>query len=131
LSSIIKRDFFPNLPRLAATNAYLSALESQDSIALSSSLRELSSLSERTPRSRRVGDEERELGGTPYVSRTPFGGAGLETPVDDARRGWEDGSRVEGQDSIAKRRRIDTDKGLDVGALDSSHHHRHTIFAPD
>jgi hypothetical protein len=86
-------------------------------------------LSDRTPRSRRVGDEERELGGTPYVSRTPFGGAGLETPVDDARRGREDGSRVEGQESIAKKRRIDTDKGLDVGALT---HHRHTILcAPD
>jgi len=113
LSSIIKRDFFPNLPRLAATNAYLSALDSEDPAAVSSSLRELSSLSERTPRERKWGDEQRELGGTPYVSRTPFGGEGLETPMVSARKGWED-DEVGGERGVdVKRRKIDTEKGLD------------------
>ena len=119
LSHIIKRDFFPTLPRLAATNAYLSALESQDSQALASSIRALSSLGSEeagssTPKvereRRRREAELAEYNGTPYISRTPFGGADLETPLPAYRQR----EQTERSEQEAKRRKIDTTRSLDV-----------------
>jgi protein DGCR14 len=124
LSHIIKRDFFPTLPRLAATNAYLTALESQDSQALASSIRHLSSLSSdaagsstpRVERERRRREAElAEYNGTPYISRTPFGGADLETPLPGYRQREQD----ERDEQEIKRRKIDTSRGLDVGRMSS------------
>ena len=121
LSHIIKRDFFPTLPRLAATNAYLSALESQDSQALASSIRALSSLGSEgagssTPnveRERRRREAElAEYNGTPYISRTPFGGADLETPLPAYRQR----ELTERNEQEAKRRKIDTTRSLDVSS---------------
>lgn len=61
LSRIIKRDFFPNLARLDAENAYLTALESQDPVQIEASVRAL------------VREEERAgiVAPTPRASRTP------------------------------------------------------------
>jgi hypothetical protein len=121
LSHIIKRDFFPTLPRLAATNAYLSALESQDSQALASSIRALSSLGSEeagssTPKvereRRRREAELAEYNGTPYISRTPFGGADLETPLPAYRQR----EQTERSEQEAKRRKIDTTRSLDVSS---------------
>src|SRR3954469_24800695 len=58
LERIIARDFFPTLNHLQATNEYLSALESEDTGRIHSSVRTL-----------------RELGPTPVVRR------GLDTPL--------------------------------------------------
>ncbi len=110
LSSIIRRDFFPHLNRLAATNDYLSALEVGDSAALSRSIRRLGAARdeevEATPQSMRGRSEMEMDGGTPYVSRTPFGVAGMETPLPR--------ERTVQPANEAKRQRLDTGRGLDV-----------------
>lgn len=109
LSHIIKRDFFPTLDRLTATNAYLAALESEDPHAIADSIRGLGALTradaggrgeERYRREREVADMQ----GTPFISRTPFGG-GMETPVSYTR---------EAEEPEPKRRRVDVSSGLDV-----------------
>lgn len=104
-------------------NRYLSALESKDASALATSIRALSSLSqesnqagpshERTLRQRREA-ELAETTGTPYISRTPFGGAGLETPLPEWRVRQEEDERIERLEHETKRRRINYEKGLDV-----------------
>lgn len=116
LSHIIKRDFFPTLDRLSATNNYLSALESQDTIAIADSIRYLSALTPgpgqrdaqmtaaRWRRERQMAD----VAGTPYISRTAFGGAGMETPMS-----YEDALELD-EDRDVKRRKISLSSGLDV-----------------
>lgn len=132
LSKIIKRDFFPNLSRLTATNSYFDALESEDPTAVSQAIRNLASISaaERnagsaTPAASERSRREREMSQTPYVSRTPFGGRDgsvMETP----RTPWDQGTGssrragIGGEDDsemASKRRRIDTSKGLDVSGI--------------
>lgn len=117
LSHIIKRDFFPSLDRLSATNNYLAALESEDTIAIADSIRHLSALTpgpgqrdaQLTAARHRREREMADVAGTPYISRTPFGGAGMETPMPYGPAGELDEERH------VKRRRIDLSNGLDVG----------------
>ncbi|KAJ9104347.1 hypothetical protein QFC19_003989 [Naganishia cerealis] len=115
LSHIIKRDFFPSLDRLSATNNYLSALESQDTIAIADSIRHLSALTpgpgqrdaQMTAARHRREREMADVAGTPYISRTPFGGAGMETPMpyNPAQELMDERE--------SKRRKIDLSSGLD------------------
>ncbi|KAJ9107405.1 hypothetical protein QFC21_000855 [Naganishia friedmannii] len=115
LSHIIKRDFFPNLDRLSATNNYLSALESQDTIAIADSIRYLSALTpgpgqrdaQLTAARHRQEREMADVAGTPYISRTPFGGAGMETPMP-----YNPTQKLM-DERDAKRRKIDLSSGLD------------------
>ena len=60
---------------------------------------------------RRREAELAEYNGTPYISRTPFGGADLETPLPGYRQREQD----ERDEQEIKRRKIDTSRGLDVG----------------
>lgn len=59
---------------------------------------------------RRRDTELAEYNGTPYISRTPFGGADLETPLPGYRQREQD----EKDEKEIKRRKIDTSRGLDV-----------------
>ena len=59
---------------------------------------------------RRREAELAEYNGTPYISRTPFGGADLETPLPGYRQREQD----ERDEQEIKRRKIDTSRGLDV-----------------
>ena len=93
LSTIITRDFFPNLPHIHATNDYLSALTNNDPELLSSSIRRLAALA----KAKDGGEDdarqrEFENAGTPYMNvpggraqRTPVGARGWDTPVDNRR----------------------------------------------
>jgi protein DGCR14 len=93
LAHIIARDFFPSLVHLDATNNYLDALQSQDPDAITATVRRLEELN--TPVTRRGGPAQ-----TPVA--TPYGGAGFETPL-----------RTPRGETPAKRRRYNTDLGLD------------------
>lgn len=88
---MIQRDFFPTLPRLAATNRYLSALEEGDTAGVRREFREMAALAGGGGRrggqerdAEQGGEREREMetAGTPFVSRTPFAG-------DIGSRGWD------------------------------------------
>lgn len=101
LSHIITRDFFPNLPHIHATNAYLTALTNNDPELLSSSIRRLAALAKDKEDGQpvtREGDDgkaarqrEYQNMGTPYISlpggnakratRTPVGARGWDTPA--------------------------------------------------
>lgn len=85
LSSIVRRDFFPHLDKLAATNDYLGALEAGDPESVAKALRRLrevgrydekkrhpnrGSARRDTPQGPR--ESAREIAGTPFVNRTPF-----------------------------------------------------------
>lgn len=123
LSHIITRDFFPNLPHVHATNAYLTALTNNDPELLSSSIRRLAQLAQEKEDGGRYSGgsgsvkekEEREAKearrrefenmGTPYMSvpgggrrvgRTPVGAKGWDTP--DVRGGGGESSRREERD---------------------------------
>ena len=105
LSHIITRDFFPNLPHIHATNAYLTALTNNDPELLSSSIRRLAALAQEKEAngvSSKNGEDERrrelENVGTPYMNvpggrgrkapqRTPVGARGWDTPVMRAGEG--------------------------------------------
>ena len=98
LSTIITRDFFPNLPHLHATNAYLSALKDNDPELLSASIRRLAAIARAKEGGNDVDERVRELEniGTPYMNvpgrgRTPIGARGWDTPVDTRRREAEAG----------------------------------------
>ncbi|KAG8927160.1 hypothetical protein FRC02_008429 [Tulasnella sp. 418] len=65
LDYIIRRDFFPSLAPLEATNSYLSALESRDPALIQASVRRLAELEKATPTPRTRG---RSMGSTPYVN---------------------------------------------------------------
>ena len=101
LSTIITRDFFPNLSHIHATNAYLTALTNNDPELLSASIRRLAALAQEKGESGREAEgssskDEVEAGharrrelenmGTPYIS-IPGGRANLRTPV--GARGWD------------------------------------------
>ena len=101
LSTIITRDFFPNLPHIHATNSYLTALTNNDPELLSASIRRLAALAQEKEQSGRDANgssskDEVEAGnarrrelenmGTPYIS-IPGGRANLRTPV--GARGWD------------------------------------------
>lgn len=126
LSSIITRDFFPNLPHIHATNDYLTALTNNDPELLSSSIRKLAAIAQakegKNPSSQ--GDEARlrelENVGTPYMNvpggrrmpvRTPVGARGWDTPMDaSTRRRDDDFDELEGgpgpSTRAAKRRNV-------------------------
>lgn len=102
LSRIIQRDFFPDLPRLKAENAYLEALESGDPDAVQATARRLvheeerSGILEETTRRGDAGEPLTPLDvpGTPQTAtprvpwqtlgHTPQGGAGMMTPRTEA-----------------------------------------------
>ncbi|RSH87023.1 hypothetical protein EHS25_003511 [Saitozyma podzolica] len=110
LSHIITRDFFPNLPHIHATNAYLSALTNNDPELLSASIRRLAALAAEKEeasgknkgkgRSKEADDaldarrRELENMGTPYIAmpggrrpmRTPVGARGWDTPTGSTSR---------------------------------------------
>ncbi|EIW64427.1 uncharacterized protein TRAVEDRAFT_33212 [Trametes versicolor FP-101664 SS1] len=96
LSSIIKRDFFPSLVHIDATNNYLDALRSQDPVLIQASVRRLEDL--QTPVSRR---------GRPWQtpSQTPYAAGPSDTPLRTPRGDGE---------GPAKRARLDTDMSLDA-----------------
>lgn len=107
LSRIIARDFFPQLPHLHATNAYLRALSSRDPELLSASIRRLAALASEEDR-RNAADagagetsSRREEGaGTPHSSfqnrhRTPIGSRYFDTP--DVR--YRSGSPLDGDEA--------------------------------
>lgn len=126
LSHIITRDFFPNLPHVHATNAYLTALTNNDPELLSSSIRRLAQLAQEKedgvgragPSGTREKEEreakearrrELENMGTPYISvpgggsrraaRTPIGARGWDTPDvrgESSRRRGEDFDELDG-----------------------------------
>lgn len=52
-----------------------------------------------------------DVAGTPYISRTPFGGAGMDTPMP-----YEDALEVDENRGV-KRRKIDLSSGLDVSPV--------------
>ncbi|CDO76620.1 hypothetical protein BN946_scf184868.g34 [Trametes cinnabarina] len=97
LSHIIKRDFFPSLVHLDATNDYLDALRSQDPTLIEASVRRLEDL--QTPASHRTRGWE-----TP--SQTPYRAGPSDTPLRTPR--GPDG------EAAAKRPRYDTDMSLDA-----------------
>jgi hypothetical protein len=107
------------LDRLSATNNYLSALDSQDTIAIADSIRYLSALTpgpgqrdaQMTAARWRREREMADVAGTPYISRTPFGGAGMETPMP-----YEDALELD-EEREAKRRKINLSSGLDVSRI--------------
>ncbi|KAI0639743.1 nuclear protein DGCR14 [Trametes polyzona] len=96
LSHIIKRDFFPSLVHIDATNNYLDALRSQDPTLIQASVRRLEDL--QTPVSRR---------GRPWQtpSQTPYAAGPSETPLRTPRGDGE---------APTKRPRYDTDMSLDA-----------------
>jgi protein DGCR14 len=126
LSHIITRDFFPNLPHVHATNAYLTALTNNDPELLSSSIRRLAQLAQEKedgvglagPSGTREKEEreakearrrELENMGTPYISvpgggsrraaRTPIGARGWDTPDvrgESSRRRGEEFDELDG-----------------------------------
>ncbi|OSD03627.1 hypothetical protein PYCCODRAFT_1434538 [Trametes coccinea BRFM310] len=98
LSHIIKRDFFPSLVHLDATNDYLDALRSQDPTLIQASVRRLEDL--QTPASHRTRGWE----ATP--SQTPYRAGPSDTPLRTPR--GADG------EAPAKRARYDTDMSLDA-----------------
>jgi hypothetical protein len=52
-----------------------------------------------------------DVTGTPYISRTPFGGAGMETPMP-----YNPAQKIM-DEREAKRRKIDLSNGLDVSCI--------------
>ncbi len=62
---------------------------------------------------RRREEEIAQMSGTPYISRTPFGGEGygLETPMYGGRRDNKE------EDESSKKRKVDTSHGLDVSTI--------------
>jgi len=100
LSHIIARDFFPSLVHLDATNEYLDALQSRDPLLINASVRRIQDLSETPLVSRRPGSFQ-----TP--SQTPFGAAGLETPLRTPHLRNSD-------EPPLKKPRYDTDLSLDT-----------------
>ncbi|KAI8980673.1 nuclear protein DGCR14 [Trametes punicea] len=97
LSHIIKRDFFPSLVHIDATNNYLDALRSQDPALIQASVRRLEDL--QTPATHRVRAWQ-----TP--SQTPYGAGPSDTPLRTPRG-------VDGE-APSKRPRYDTDMSLDA-----------------
>jgi protein DGCR14 len=93
LSHIIARDFFPSLVHLDATNNYLDALQSQDQDRINATVRRLEQLETPVTSKRRPSQ-------TPF--ETPYGAIGLDTPL-----------RTPRGEAPAKRRRYNTDMGLD------------------
>ncbi|WFD42339.1 hypothetical protein MPSI1_000981 [Malassezia psittaci] len=89
LSRIIQRDFFPDLPRIRAENAYLEALEGGDPDEIQSTARRLVHEEERSgilEETTRRGDDGEPV--TPLdVPTTPTQSTamGLQTPVDSTR----------------------------------------------
>lgn len=95
LSRIIGRDFFPDLPHLRATNAYLSSLARNDAEGLSSSIRQLARIAqdkdegrsswasdhERKEREKERAQEElrQQFDSTPRIN---LGQRGWDTPLD-------------------------------------------------
>ena len=55
-----------------------------------------------------------DVAGTPYISRTPFGGTGMETPMPYHERSDIDADRE------TKRRKLDLSSGLDVSRAKKS-----------
>ncbi|KAI0778519.1 nuclear protein DGCR14 [Trametes elegans] len=103
LSHIIKRDFFPSLVHIDATNDYLDALRSEDPVLIQASVRRLEDL--QTPVSRRGGPSRPWQ--TP--SQTPYAAGPSETPLRTPLRG------VGGDDEPpAKRARYDAEMSLDA-----------------
>lgn len=96
LSHIIKRDFFPSLAQLDATNGYLDALKSNDPSLIQASVRRLEDLN--TPLTRR----SRQTWQTP--SQTPYGLGPSDTPLRTPR---------DVEEPPMKRPRYDTDMSLD------------------
>lgn len=95
LSHIIKRDFFPSLAQLDATNGYLDALKSHDPSLIQASVRRLEDLN--TPLIRR----STQTWQTP--SQTPYGMGPSETPLRTPRD----------EEPPLKRPRYDTEMNLD------------------
>ncbi|KAH9847377.1 nuclear protein DGCR14 [Lenzites betulinus] len=95
LSRIIKRDFFPSLVHIDATNNYLDALQSQDPTLIQASVRRLEDLQTPVPRPR------------PWQtpSQTPYAAGPSDTPLRTPRGDGE---------APAKRARYDTDMSLDA-----------------
>ncbi|EIW65447.1 hypothetical protein TREMEDRAFT_13319, partial [Tremella mesenterica DSM 1558] len=125
LSHIITRDFFPNLPHIHATNAYLTALTNNDPELLSSAIRRLAALAQEKDDARsgsNNGQEQRDAEesrrrelenmGTPYITM-PGNRRSLRTPI--GARGW-DTPDVRGESST--RRRDDDDDEEDVDELE-------------
>ncbi|ORX40830.1 nuclear protein DGCR14 [Kockovaella imperatae] len=110
LSHIITRDFFPNLPHIHATNAYLQALTNNDPELLSSSIRRLAALAQqkeeggRGSSSRQGGEADRraelENMGTPYMN-VPGGRRAARTPV--GARAWDTPIMQNGEGSTRRR----------------------------
>jgi len=114
LSNIITRDFFPNLPQIHATNAYLAALTNNDPELLSASIRRLAALAQEKEDGKAAAGsgskDEQEAGharrrelenvGTPYIS-IPGGRAPLRTPV--GARGWDTPVMRNGEGSTRRR----------------------------
>ncbi|KAI0830651.1 nuclear protein DGCR14 [Trametes gibbosa] len=96
LSRIIKRDFFPSLVHIDATNNYLDALQSQDPTLIQASVRRLEDL--QTPVARPT-----RLWQTP--SQTPYAAGPSDTPLRTPRGDGE---------APTKRARYDTDMSLDA-----------------
>lgn len=115
LSRIIQRDFFPDLPRLRAENAYLGALEQGHPDAIEETARRLvleeerSGVLEETTRRGDAGEPLTPLdvpvtpsSTTPMrpgsLAHTPYGGASLDTPrsvaADEAQDGIHASVRV-------------------------------------
>lgn len=108
LSSIVRRDFFPHLDRLAATNDYLGALEAGDPESVARALRRLREVGqggiERTRRSvarkkdvrgdslRHEGESARAASSTPFINRTPFARG------DIGERSWDTPFSIRGAD---------------------------------
>lgn len=111
MSTIISRDFFPNLPHIHATNAYLTALTNNDPELLSSSIRKLAALAKAKEGGGDTDNEARlrelENVGTPYMNvpgghraplRTPVGARGWDTPIEaSSRRRGNDFDELEGE----------------------------------
>ncbi|KAI0652210.1 nuclear protein DGCR14 [Trametes meyenii] len=96
LSHIIKRDFFPSLVHIDATNNYLDALRSEDPTLIQASVRRLEDL--QTPVTHRPRPWQ-----TP--SQTPYAAGPSDTPLRTPRGDGE---------APAKRARYDTDMSLDA-----------------
>lgn len=99
LSHIIKRDFFPSLVHLDATNNYLDALRSEDPQLINASVRQLQDLATPAPSSRRYQPLQ-----TP--SQTPWAAGPSDTPLHPA---YSESLRPQ-----QKRPRYDADMSLDA-----------------